>query len=209
MGDGKTTGNPQPNVEIDSKRGCVRISVNPKIYPLDVVMSSGYIFTEKNYVFLDGDPNEELIVELIPKEKSELSKLGMEFNNELVNYATYAVQEIKNHDLRKSILDRVLMTNCPASMPYEEGSSQHENFNDFPDSRLEPWNSSSPEDGFGSGRDAFTGDKEGEAGDEGWAFDDPEGIAVPWEEKYGKKDPEPDEKHEKAENSQKSKKPSK
>jgi len=130
----------QGNLEINKKDGYVMVSVNPKIYPLDVVLSSGYVFTEKAYVLIDGDPEEEIIVELRPKNKEDVESLGREFNNELVNYATYAVQTLKNERMREAIINRVLETN----------------------SETKPWE------------------------DKPW-FDDPEGIAVPWEEKYGDK----------------------
>jgi His-Xaa-Ser system protein HxsD len=102
----------QGNLEMNEKEGYVLVSVNPKIYPLDVVLSSAYIFTDKYYVLVDGDPNEEIIVELRPKDKNDsLEKIGRNFNNELINYASYAVQTIKNERLREAILNRVLLTN--------------------------------------------------------------------------------------------------
>ncbi|MFH0979236.1 MAG: hypothetical protein V1837_08130 [Candidatus Woesearchaeota archaeon] len=97
--------------EINKEEGYVIVSVNPKIYPLDVVLSAAYLFTENNYVLLDGDPKDELIVEIRPKEKADLEKVGMEFNNELIRYANYAVAAIKNQKLREAIISRVMMTN--------------------------------------------------------------------------------------------------
>ena len=140
----------QGNLEINKKDGCVLISVNPKIYPVDVVLSSAYIFTDKCYVLVDGDPNEEIIVELRPKNKEEnIEIIGRDFNNELINYANYAVQAIKNERLREAILNRVLLTN---SVEKNEDAT-----NDYLEKEAKPWK-----------------------------FDDPEGIAKPWEEKYGK-----------------------
>lgn len=102
----------QGNLEINKKDNVVMISVNPKIYPLDVVLSSAYLFTNDYYVLVDGDPVEEIIVELRPKDKNEdIEKIGRNFNNELINYATYTVQTIKNEKLREAILNRVMLTN--------------------------------------------------------------------------------------------------
>ncbi len=102
----------QGNLEINKKEGYVLVSVNPKIYPLDIVLSSAYIFTDNCYVLLDGDPAEEIIVELRPKDKKgNIEAIGRNFNNELINYANYAVQAIKNEKLREAILNRVLLTN--------------------------------------------------------------------------------------------------
>lgn len=113
------------NLEIREKEGYVWVSVNPRIYHLDVIYSAAYMFLETCYVMIDGDPMEEVIVELRPKNKTEptdLRTLGREFNNELINYANYAVQCIRNVKIRETILKRVLLTqdaesakNTPAS----------------------------------------------------------------------------------------------
>jgi len=155
------------NLEINKKKGFVIVSVNPKIYPLDVVMSAAYIFTDKCYVLVDGDLSEEIIVELRPKDKQELEDLGRDFNNELVNYATYAIQTLKNENLRQAIINRVLLTNSDGN---GVSLSHSETDNDKPkpwETEDKPW------------------EKEDSSEDKPW-FDDPEGIAVPWEEKYGK-----------------------
>lgn len=150
----------ESNYEIHSKEGYVAVSINPKIYPIDVVMSAAYVFTNDYYVLVDGDPEEEIIVEIRPKKEQKLDDIPKNFNNELINYATYAIQSIKNQHLRQSILDRVLMTqSCYDESPQETSPKI--------DSEAKPW----------------------EDEDEPW-FDDPEGIAVPWEEKYGDKDKE-------------------
>lgn len=100
------------NFGTDSEKGIVSISVNPKLYSLDVVYSAAYIFTEKCYVLLDGDPLQEIIVELKPKFPNvNLEELGREFNNELINYANYDLQFKKNIRLREILLQKILLTN--------------------------------------------------------------------------------------------------
>jgi len=95
------------NFEI--KDGSIFFSVNPKIYPMDVIFSAAYVFTDKNYIILDGNPEEEIVVEIKPKEKVEdMGKIAMEFNNELVNYGAYAVQAARNAHLRHIIMQKVL-----------------------------------------------------------------------------------------------------
>lgn len=99
------------NFEVDSEKSIVIVSVNPKLYPLDAVFSAAYIFTEKCYVLLDGDPLQEIIVELKPKEKSiNLEIIGRDFNNELINYANYDLQFKRNARLREIFLQRVMLT---------------------------------------------------------------------------------------------------
>ncbi len=162
----------QGNLEINKKEGFVMVSVNPKIYPLDVVLSSSYMFTDKNYVLVDGDPEEELIVELRPKDKNaDIEKLGRDFNNELINYANYAVRAIQNQGMREAIIHRVLMTNSAGRPDYRQPVEEYPAADEeLLEVDAKPW---------------IKSDEKSEA-DSPW-FDDPEGIAVPWEEKYGDK----------------------
>lgn len=145
------------NLEVHEKEGYVWVSVNPKIYHLDVIYSAAYMFIETCYVMIDGDPQEEIIVELRPKNGvglTDLKKVGREFNNELVNYANYAVQCIRNAGLREAILKRVLLTHDAES--------------------VQNISVSEPEDS----------EKESERCEEN--LENIDDIIVPWEEKYGK-----------------------
>ena len=129
----------QGNLEINKKEGCVLVSVNPKIYPVDVVLSSAYVFTNSCHVLVDGDPNEEIVVELRPKDKKEdIEKVGRNFNNELINYANYAVQAIKNEKLREAILNRVLLTNSVEKV--EDTTTD-----DYLEKEAKPWKFDDPE----------------------------------------------------------------
>lgn len=128
------------NIEVNKKENYCLISVNPKIYPLDVVYSASYVFLDKAYILLDGDPEDRIIVELRPKEDYDIEKLGREFNNELLSYADYKKRSESSKIIRESIIKRALLTN-----------------------------------------DSFLAGKEEDY------LEDPEGIAVPWEEKDKKK----------------------
>jgi len=92
----------------------VVLSVNPKIYSLDVVYSAAYVFLDKAYVLLDGDPETEVLVRLKPKKEEDLEKLGGEFFNELINYADYEKRAAKTKDIREILLKRALVTNDPS-----------------------------------------------------------------------------------------------
>ena len=74
----------------------------------------------------------------------DIEKLGREFFNELLSYAAYKSQSEKSSEIRKSIIQRALLTNDLDETIAEEGFAD----DDY--------------------------------------LDDPEGIAIPWEEKYGK-----------------------
>jgi len=109
----------------------VLLSINPQIYPLDIVYSAAYALLDKAYIVLDGDPEEEIIAELRLKIEGDLKKLGDEFNNELLNYAVYKKQSEKNALLRQAIVQRALLTNG-----FDEDISL-----DDADNLLAPWES--------------------------------------------------------------------
>jgi His-Xaa-Ser system protein HxsD len=99
------------NMEVHKNKGNVIISVNPKLYPLDTIFSAAYIFIDKAYVIVDGDPNEEIIVQLKAKDKkTDLQELGKQFNNELINYSFYAVQTARNMPIRAAMVQRAFFT---------------------------------------------------------------------------------------------------
>lgn len=125
------------NVEINGDTAL--ISVNPRIYPMDVIYSAAYVMLDTAYIILDGDPAEEVIVEIKAKGDDKLEELVKRFNEELLNYAVYKSQIEKNNPVRQIFIQRALLTN-----------------------------------GFKlKKKDDFIGD--------------PEGILIPWEEKYSKK----------------------
>jgi len=149
------------NLTVRNDESKVIVKINPKIYPMDVVYSAAYIFLDKAYVLIDGDPKKEIIVELKPKKKENIETLGNEFNNELLNYANYKKFSEKNKDIRTMIVQRAIITGDPAVV------DQVQNSEDELDEETKKLL------------------KELESEDEDW-LDDPEGIAIPWEEKYGK-----------------------
>jgi His-Xaa-Ser system protein HxsD len=104
------------NIEIGED--CAVFSVNPKIYPLDIVYRAAYIMIDKAFIILDGDPEESIKIEIRKKkQEQELHELVKEFNEELLNYSVYKVQSEKNAVLRETILQRVLLTNVQANTP--------------------------------------------------------------------------------------------
>jgi hypothetical protein len=78
------------------------------------VYSAAYAFIDDCYVLIDGDPVEEIIVELRPKVQKDLRTLGLEFNTKLVSCANYAADYIKNIEIREALLKRVLQINNTA-----------------------------------------------------------------------------------------------
>lgn len=107
--------------EIDKESNSVVISVNPKIFPLEVIYSAAYVFLDKAYVMMDGNPQENIAVQLKAKNSGEdLQSLALEFNNELVSYSVYVVQAARTSEIRKAIVQRALATIEESDIKLEE-----------------------------------------------------------------------------------------
>lgn len=152
------------NVKIE--KDSVILSINPKLYPLETVYSAAYVFLDRAYILLDGNPEKEIIVNLKPKETEDLEKLGREFLNELINYADYQKRAEQTKKVREVLLQRALITNDPSVIQNDAVEDDGE-FDDIIKNL-----------------------------DEEDDLDDPEGIAIPWEEKYGDKTKEEQPKNE-------------
>jgi His-Xaa-Ser system protein HxsD len=106
------------NIQINEKEECATFSINPMIYPLEVIYSASYIMMDKAYIFLDGDPYQDIKVEIRKKTDAtqNIHQLIYEFNNELLNYAVYNQQTEKNRGIREAILKKIILTNEPAAI---------------------------------------------------------------------------------------------
>jgi len=96
------------NIKISSDH--VVVSVNPKIYSLPTIYSAAYVFLDRAYIILDGDPEKEILVNLKPKKECNLEKLGLEFLNELISYANYSNNVKENNEIVKMIIQRALFS---------------------------------------------------------------------------------------------------
>lgn len=135
-------------LKIEKKKNQLLISLNPKIYPLEAVYGACYVFIDRAYLFLDGNPEKEIRVFIKGKEElnsKELEKLAGEFKNELLNYTLRLTIAKNTKKIRETIVEKALFS----ALPHEEIVAE---------------------------------EKEEKVFEE-----DPLGIAVPWEEKYGKK----------------------
>ncbi|HIH37853.1 hypothetical protein J4460_00455 [Candidatus Woesearchaeota archaeon] len=104
------------NLQVDQEQGRVMVSINPQMYPLDVIYSAAYSFTNKNYVLIDGEKDIEVIVEIKPMASSgDLEALGREFNNTLLRHQIYNQKSKENAPIRQVLLYRALLTNSPPS----------------------------------------------------------------------------------------------
>lgn len=100
---------------VDKKDNYIKLKVNPKIYPLETIFAAGYTFLDKAYILLDKDNKGKIVVQLFPKNKKcNLEKLGMDFYNELLNYAHYFSRVKKNSGVIKMIMQRALFSTNPS-----------------------------------------------------------------------------------------------
>ena len=141
----------------------ITIKINPKIYPLEVVEGAAYTFIDRAYVDISGNPKKQISVALAGKDnlnRKEILRLAGEFKNELLNYALRREISRNNREIREHIISRALFSSV---VPPEE------EFNLVKKKIQES-----------EKKDRAKKIKKGDF------IDDPLGIAVPWEEKYGK-----------------------
>jgi His-Xaa-Ser system protein HxsD len=179
------------NIEIDRKNNFLTISVNSKIYPLEIIYSASYVFLDRAYILIDGNPQGKIFIQMKPKSKTEnLENLGNDFNNELLNYAVYVVQAVRNQPLRKAIIERALVTNLQ-----KEVSEKDEEYCEKCGCEL----ILCEECGEKYCPTCEKHEEESEPAGEDFVIDDPLGIAKPWT-------PPKEAENEKPENRQKKKK---
>jgi His-Xaa-Ser system protein HxsD len=141
------------NLEIH--KDYIIVSVNPKLYTLDIIYSAAYALLDKVYVVLEGDPNEEILVELRSKTRGlDLEELGRDFNNELINFTVFKHQSESNREIKEAIVKKSLETNseeyCSSCRKEEtnddSGKSDEETYLDDPLGIAKPWEESHKED---------------------------------------------------------------
>jgi len=159
------------NIELFPKETKAVVSINPKVFPLEVVYAACYVLLDKAYFILDGDPEKEIKVIIKSKDKkakkSDLENIALRLHDELINYATYAVQAARNQAVREAIIKRALATNLTEEEYCEE--CEEELKEDEEEKRK------------GKTEDLLKKKAEEiKMPDEDLFIDDPEGIAKPW-----------------------------
>ena len=95
------------------KNNLLEMKLNPMIYPLEVIYSTSYVFIDRAYLFLDGDPKKEIIVAIKGKKnlsKKQLENLAGEFLNELLSAALRINLAQHNKKIRQYIVERALVS---------------------------------------------------------------------------------------------------
>jgi len=102
--------------EINQEKNQINFCLNTKIYPLEAIYSAAYVFLDRAYIYLDGDPKKEIIVSLKLKKisnQNDLESLEGEFYNELLNYLLRTKIAKKNKKIREFIIGTALTSALP------------------------------------------------------------------------------------------------
>lgn len=145
----------------------VELVLGEELYPLEAVMSAAYVFIDRCYVLLDRPAGGGVKVSLAPKPgttEEGMREVAGEFQNEVLGQALRLRIAERHEKVREAIVARALFGAAP---------------------RLEGAPEAAPSDAQLGVEAQYV-----PQGDDDY-LEDPLGIAVPWEEKYGKaaKDP--------------------
>ena len=136
------------NLAINPEKKYIEVSVNPRIYPLAVVMNATYNFMDKANAIVDGDLREEIIVKLWPLDSDvDLELMGKEFNTELVSESVLYRKSSESTAIRNALANTAfnVTTNerCDDDNPCEEnkgsdkGHLSHRHAGDFDPDNME------------------------------------------------------------------------
>lgn len=164
----KAKTDPAVTVKVDGELGV--LLVHRDLYPNDVLFGTAFAFLDRCYVHLDVADDDRVAVRLAPRPGTPFAaaELAGEFGNELVNQALRHKLSRQTEKVRTMIIGRAIGLAQPGEgAPAASGLPATPQVPDLP-----------PEVAKLLAEE-----------DENLDFlDDPLGIAVPWEEKYGKKD---------------------
>ena len=101
--------------KFEKKEGWIKVPVDLKVYPLQSIHSSGYVFMDRAHVKLEEEKKDLVAVWLKPKKESQdLEKLALDFSDELLNYAHYFSTLKTNAENMKVLLQRALFSASPS-----------------------------------------------------------------------------------------------
>jgi len=102
-----------PEFKIKKTKSQIEVIINPKIYPLEAVYGAAYVFLDRAYLKLDGDPEKKILVQIKSKEnysKKKLENLAGDFLNELLNYGLRYQISKNNRKIREYIVGTALLS---------------------------------------------------------------------------------------------------
>lgn len=153
---------PADGIAVQTDGAATVIVAHKSLYPEDVLFGTAFAFLDRAWIHLDVLDDDRTRVELTPRPGYDGSTLAGEFKNELVTQAVRLKLAKETSDVRTMIVGRAIAE----AVPTESDASR--------DDRIEP--ELPPEVAKILAEEEDTLD----------FLDDPLGIAVPWEERYGK-----------------------
>lgn len=122
--------------QLNVKDSEITFSVNPKIYPKDIIFKACYTLIDKIYVYLDSPEQNTIVVSLKTKEKTtkkKLEKLRDEFLNELLNASVRKNISQKN----QKIVEYIVGGAINAALPKIKSQNDNANTDDDDISKIE------------------------------------------------------------------------
>ncbi|MCK4258822.1 MAG: His-Xaa-Ser system protein HxsD [Halanaerobiales bacterium] len=110
------------------------IKVDTKIYPLEIIMKSSYIFIDDYYIFVDYESEAKVKISFKSKQKFKKEQLENslgEFFNELVHQSIRVKISRDTSHLREIILGRALYGACIEINEFEKDNQINEEMNYF------------------------------------------------------------------------------
>lgn len=110
-----------------------------KNYPLEAIFSAAYVFIDRAYIYLDGDPEKEIMVRLRSKEKADKKKLEVlegEFLNELLNFLLRVEIARNNQKIREYIVASALVSSLPENLSEQPNVENDQSAGDWRDDPL-------------------------------------------------------------------------
>jgi His-Xaa-Ser system protein HxsD len=156
----------------------LNISIDLKIYSIEAIERAAYTFTDNAYIEIKSKTDTRAEVLVSPKEGAVLTgeKLRREFLNELLHSELRCRVSANNQKIREYIVTQALLSAQPDDAVSDDAVSQAE------ETQAKKQDSALLESELEAEIDKLLA--EAEKSD---YSKDPLAIAVPWEEKYGKK----------------------
>lgn len=104
----------------------MKFKLKTKIYPLECILNTAYLFLDQIYFFVDGDPKSELEITIKGKDgvtNKELDSIYGEFNNELINQKLRMNLAKQNKKIQEYIVGKALFGITPQLKNIEEVTS--------------------------------------------------------------------------------------
>ena len=161
-------------IKVNSRAGVATFDVDTRIYPMDAVLGAAYVFIDRAYVMLDQPGANRIRVELCgkrPLSDNALTALCGDFLNELLGQVLRERSAKRYGRLREALLAKALFSAAPG-LAAEGGESVE---------------AVAPPAAPAAGADAVVPSLDDLPDESVDYLDDPLGIAMPWEEKFGKK----------------------